>query len=172
MKHYRLFFILFFLCPLIGCTSFFAHRIEQSFERPEPCQEFMNRLDEEVKKSGVGDASNVSISGFPYLRMNRFLTALKENLKDEREKEEWIRWMQQLDLQSRRKEINNLPGEVVLSLGAKGTGEPDREGLFARVERCSSELLSHDQTRKHLYPARHSRNPATEVPCLKGSFRR
>ncbi len=169
MKQWRFFFFLSILLVLTSCAPFISKRISQTFERPRPCEEFLNQLDAKVKEAGVRDASNVSIPGFPYLRTNRFLTALKENLKDEREKKEWIRWMQQLDLQSRRKEISNLPGEVVLSLGAKGKGESDREGLFARVESCSSELLSHDQTRKNFYTALY---PLLHVPDEYSRFRR
>jgi hypothetical protein len=108
-------------------------------------------LDEKVDEAGVRDASSIPVPGFPYLRANRFFSALREKLGDENEREAWVRWMQQLDLQSRKKEISNLPDTTVLSLGSKGTEQPDREELFDRVASCSSELLNHDQTRSDFY---------------------
>lgn len=146
MKQYKHFFPLFFLFFLIGCTSFFTQRTQQSFERPEPCQEFMNRLDAKVKEAGVRDGSNVPFPGFSYLRTNRFLLALKRNLKDDGEREAWIRLMQELDLKSRKKEIGNLPDKVVLSIVSKEKDQTDREGLVARMEACSFALLNRDQT--------------------------
>jgi hypothetical protein len=118
-------------------------------------------LDEKVEEAGVRDASSFPIPGFPYLRANRFLSALKEKLGDENEREAWVRWMQRLDLQSRKKEISNLPDITVLSLGSKGTDQPDREGLFGQVGSCSSELLDHDQTRSDFYS---TLEPLVKVP--------
>jgi hypothetical protein len=138
-----------------------AQRIPQTLERPKDCQEFFDRLDEKVEEAGVRDASTVPIPGFPYLRANRFLSALKEKLEDEKKREAWVRWMQQLDLQSRKKEIRNLPDTTVLSLASKGTDEPGREGLFDRVASCSSELLNHDQTRSDFYS---TLEPLVKVP--------
>jgi hypothetical protein len=151
MKPYRFGFLLPFFSLLFGCASFLSQRVPQTLERPAPCQEFFDRLDEKVEETGVRNASTYPIPGFPYLRTNRFLLALKGRLRDGNEKDAWVRWMQQLDLQSRRKEINNLPDDMVLSLTSKEKGLPDREGLFARVESCSSELLDHDQTRSDFY---------------------
>jgi hypothetical protein len=107
-------------------------------------------LDEKVREADVRDASAFSVPGFPYLRTSRFLSALKERLKDEQEREIWVRWMQDLDLRSRKKEISDLPDEMVLSLVS--TDRPDRGNLYGQVESCSSELLSHDQTHPDFYP--------------------
>jgi hypothetical protein len=151
MKLYRFTFLLPFFLLLFGCASFLSQRIPQALERPAPCQEFFDRLNEKVEEAGVRDASVFPIPGFPYLRTNRFLLALKEKLRDDKEKNTWFRWMQQLDLQSRRKEIDNLPDDSVLSLASKEKGLPDRAGLFAGMDSCSSELLNHDQTRSDFY---------------------
>jgi hypothetical protein len=59
--------------------------------------------------------------------------------------------MRELGLRSREKEIGNLPDEVVLSLGGDRVGQPDREGLVARSQSCSSLLLNHDMTRSDFY---------------------
>lgn len=150
MKRYVSLFFLpsFFL--VFGCASILTQRIPQTLERPRPCQEFFERLDEKVREADVRDASVFFVPGFPYLRTSRFLSALREKLKDEQERKIWVRWMQDLDLQSRKKEVSNLPDPVVRSLTSKD--RPDRVSLYGQVESCSSELLSHDQTHPDFYP--------------------
>jgi hypothetical protein len=161
-----LIFSLFFL--LSGCAPFLVKTTPLSFEKPEQCKEFLNRLDEVVKEAGVRDASSVLIPGFPYLRTDRFLASLKKNLKDDREKKEWVRWMQQLDLLSRKKEISNLPDKAILSLEFEDGRKADREWLYAQVKSCSSKLLSHNQVRSDfyntLYPLIHV---PSEYSCLR-----
>lgn len=151
MKRYRFSFLLLFSVFLFGCASFYSQRIPQPLERPERCQGFFEELDRRVKEAGVRNASAYPVPGFPYLRTNRFLSALKNKLKDDKERDAWVRWMQQLDLESRKKEINNLSDSLVLALVSKETHLPDRKRLFDQVESCSSELLNHDQARSDFY---------------------
>ena len=167
MKRYlSLFFLPSFLL-LFGCASFLSQRIPEALERPRPCQEFFERLDEKVREAGVRDASTFSVPGFPYLRANRFLSALKERLKDEQERKIWVRWMQDLDLRSRKKEISNLPDPMVLSRTSED--RPDRESLYGQVESCSSELLNHDQSRADFYS---TLEPLVDVPDEYSAFLR
>jgi len=154
---------------LSGCAPFLAKTTPLSFENPEQCKEFLNRLDEVVKEAWVRDASSVSIPGFPYLRTDRFLASLKKNLKDDREKKEWVRWMQQLDLLSRKKEISNLPDKAILSLEFEDGRKADREWLDAQVKSCSSKLLSHDQARLDFYATLY---PHVHVPSEYSCSRR
>ncbi len=163
----RFIFLFLFFIFLTGCAPFLAKPALLSFEKPEQCREFLNRLDGVVKESGVRDASSASICGFPYLRTNRFLTELKKNLKDEEQKAEWVRWMQQLDLLAREKEISNLPDKAIFSLEFEDGRRADREWLYAQVKSCSSKLLTHDQGQSDfystLYPLVHVRS---EYSCL------
>ena len=144
MKRYVL-FLLFFAIFVTGCASITAQRIPQSFERPKPCEEFFERLDGKVKEAGVRDGSSAPVSGFPYLRTNRFLSALKERLKDDREREEGVRWMLDLNLQAREKEIRNLHEGAISSFSL------DRERLLSQMKTCSKELFDHDKTKAHFY---------------------
>jgi len=146
---------------LLNCAPFLSQRIPQALERPKACQEFFDRLDEKVEEAGVRDASVSRIPGFPYLRANRFLSALKDQLKDNKEREAWVLWMQQLDLRSRDKEINNLPDSMVLFLTSKERDRPDRQGLYGQVESCSSILRNHDQSRTDFYSVL---EPFVDVP--------
>jgi hypothetical protein len=158
-SYFTLLFLFFIFIP--GCAPFLAKPQPLSFEKPGQCREFLNRLDELVKEAGVRDASSVTIPGFPYLRANRFLSALKKNLKDEEQKAEWVRWMEQTGLLAREKEINNLPDKSIFSLEFADAKRPDREWLYAQVKSCSSKLLRHDQTQSDFYTTLY---PLVHVP--------
>ena len=138
---------------LASCGSFWAHRATRSWERPEECRLLFQRLDEAVTEAGVRDAASSDVPGFPYLRVNRFLLALKKDLGNETARDQWTRWMRVLDLQGRRVEIANLPAEAILSLAGPEAGQPARDPLYSLVESCSSHMLSQDHTREDFYPA-------------------
>jgi hypothetical protein len=160
MKNIKLLFIFFSLFSILlwGCAPSFRPQPSLVLsEKPEQCREFLNRLDEVVKEAGVRDASSVSITGFPYLRANRFLASLKRSLQNGSERDEWVRLMQQRDLLSRKKEISNLPDKTIFSLQFEDGRRIDREWLFDRVKSCSSKLLTQDQTRPDLYTKLNSR---------------
>lgn len=161
MKKYRSIFLISFFFLFTGCTSFTAERISQSFQRPEECQAFLSALDDRVNRSGVRDAASYPISGFPYLRANRFLSFLKNNIHGEEGREQWSRWMQRLDLKAREKEISNLPDDVVSSFPFKQGAAPTREELYERVKSCSDRLLEHDKAQPDFYGTLH---PLVEVP--------
>ncbi len=165
----RFIFLFLFFIFLSGCAPFLAKPAPLSFEKPEQCREFLNRLDEVVKDTGVRDASNLSILGFPYLRTNRFVAGLKEDLKDNEAKEDWVRWMQQLDLLSREKEISNLPDKAIFSLEFEDGRRADREWLYAQVKSCSSKLVNYDQVRPDFYETLY---PLVHVPSEYSCFRR
>ncbi len=154
---------------LLGCAPCLTKPTPLSFEKPEQCREFLNRLDEVVEDAGVKDASGAPIRGFPYLRTNRFLASLKKNLKDDGQKEEWSRWMQQLDLLSRKKELSNLPDEAILSLDFADGRKADRDWLYAQVKSCSSMLTSHEQVQSDFYS---TLVPLVNVPEEYSCFRR
>jgi hypothetical protein len=153
---------------LFGCAPFVAKPVPLSFERPEQCLEFLNRLDEVVEDAGVKDASGAPIRGYPYLRANRFVASLKKNLNDDGQKGEWYRWMQELDLLSRGKELSNLPDEAILSLDLADGRKADRDWLSAQVKSCSSMLMSQEQVQPDFYATLASLvNVPEEYSCFR-----
>jgi len=136
-----------------GCAGLPARYPAFVQERPHEAGKFFRQLDETVKRAGVRDVSSALVSGFPYLRSNRFLVSIGQTLTDLlQEKEEWARLLQELDLQARKKEIRNLPDEAIVALGYAKGGKADREGLYSRVESASQSLLSHDRGSADFYP--------------------
>ncbi len=91
------------------------------------------------------------VPGFPYLRTNRFLTSLRERLETREAEEEWIRWMQELDLEAREKEIRNLPEDDFASVTERSVTA--RDPVRDRMAFCSDELLQNDQSRAGFFTA-------------------
>jgi hypothetical protein len=98
-----------------------------------------------VKEAGVREAADLLVPGFPYLRTNRFLVAMKDRINGEEAREQWLRWMKALDLRAREKEIRNLPDHRVLSLQSTESSHPNRNELLSRVESCSEKLSTRDK---------------------------
>jgi len=141
VKRSRLLTLLPLLLFVVSCASLSPEQIPFSFERPNRCQEFFDQLDEKVNEAGVRNVSSFPVPGFPYLRTNRFFSAFRNNLKDEKERELWVQWMKELSVEARKKEISNLPDLEKI----------DQEKLLSQLEACSPELLNHDKTRSNFY---------------------
>jgi hypothetical protein len=121
-----------------GCASLdapFSRHLESPGGEVRECAEWFRTLDERVAAAGVRDAQQVRIPGFPYLRANRLLAALRplaetsgyalQALADR---------MLALDLEARRYEILNLP--------AGQAGEPP--GALERTQQCGKLLRDID----------------------------
>lgn len=142
---FRPIFSILFALFLLGCVSISPYPGPIDSNSIEGCQIFYSQLEDRIKEAGVREASIFIIPGFPYLRTNRFLTALKDKIKDEKEREQWLQWMKALDLRAREKEISNLPDDRVLSLQAFKTVQPNRKEVYIQVESCSENLFNHDK---------------------------
>jgi hypothetical protein len=132
------------LIAMQGCAGMKNHyRAEQLARDPRAIAFFME-LDSVTHQFEAVDGSNYRVPDFPYLRTNRFLEELKSNLNGPEQEYLWIKWMQQLDLKSREKEIANLPDAALVELGDR-TGETvERETLYERVIVYSDLLLTKD----------------------------
>jgi hypothetical protein len=144
-------FLLLPILVLIGCAAISMNRQVAKFQRPPEDVRFFELLDRTVAEAGVRDASVFTVSGFPYLRTNRFLTGLKDDLNNEARKELWVYRLQQLDLETRQREIHNLPAAALKDL-ARQLGEPTgRQMLQERAAFYSAKMLPHDQRRPDFY---------------------
>ena len=136
---------------LIGCAAIGLNRQVAKFQRPPEYVRFFELLDRTVAEAGVRDASVFTVSGFPYLRTNRFLTGLKDDLNNDARKEQWVHRLQQLDLEARQREIHNLPAAALKDL-ARQLGEPaGRQMLQERAAFYSAKMLTHDQRLPDFY---------------------
>ncbi len=114
---------------------------------PSEAADFFHRLDAAVDAAGVRDASTVGVPGFPYLRTNRFLEAMKDRVDTPDEHAAWIGRMRALDLAARQKEISNLP-DPDLRLSPEEiepVSELSREGLYAMAADYGDGLLEKER---------------------------
>ena len=136
-----------------GCATWQSRQFVAKSGRPSESQRFFDELDKVVDEAEVRDASVFSISGFPYLRTTRFLATFKDQLISDPQKEQWIRWMQRLDLEARKKEIINLSSQHLRKLTSRLGETLDRGSLYHRATIHSNQLLRHDQRHPDFIPS-------------------
>ena len=143
--------ILLSIAAAQGCASWGTQQFVTQSQRPAQDERFFIELDAAVDRNGVRNAAYFQVPGFPYLRANRFLVALKDRLHTDDQKQQWVRWMQQLDIQARATEIRNLPQAEIAELIVGFSEMPDRNVLQERMIFYSNNLLAHDQLQPNFY---------------------
>ena len=121
---------------------------------PEPvlpasatCAEVFRSVDEAVVEAGVDDAMNARITGFPYLRVNRFLASYARDDLNEAQFRDWVRRMANLALKSYGFETANLPGQDKDRLtGRLRRLEPDFTSPMKALTQCTGKLADLDTT--------------------------
>ena len=131
---------------LQGCAGLPPQQKAALPGRPPQAEQLLTELDAVVAQAGVQDASSFKVPGFPYLRTNRFLAAMKERLDGDEQKTLWLKEMYRLDGEARQKEIQNLPEETLSVLTSKPGGNPDRDTVLARTSAAAAILFDHDRT--------------------------
>jgi hypothetical protein len=131
------------LLALAGCAGMQAPQQEHLGSADAElarCAGWFEALDAAVAQAGVGDIAARRVAGFPYLRIDRFLEALKPEAKaDARLRQAWIDQLRERDADGRRVEIANLPAEFVAGLGVG-----DRDAVLLRTRDCAERLASAD----------------------------
>lgn len=134
-------FILFFQ----GCSALRGHPDFPPEDRPAEASLFFTAMDAAVEREAVGDAAAFRLSGFPYLRTDRFLAAMAARIETDDQRETWLNAMRQLDIVGRQKEIRNLPDHAVNDL-ADRFGVIGREGLIDLTAVRGDRLLKTDSS--------------------------
>jgi hypothetical protein len=142
-----------------GCASspFSAH-LESSAAQVRECAQWYRALDAEIDAAGVRDAQYSRIAAFPYLRVDRPLASLHERAaQSERALHAYTERMLELDIESRRHEIANLPRSRFEALPDVYAGVT-RDQSLRRTRECGSLLreidLARPQARVDLVAAR------------------
>lgn len=131
---------------LLGCAGPMLQKEIASFPRDARATRFFYHLDMTVKKYAVSDASGFTVPGFPYLRSNRFLAAMKERLVTPDADAYWVEQLLKLGFKSRRNELFNLPRAALMEISS-ATGETiDRETVVQKTESYALGLFRDDRT--------------------------
>lgn len=141
--------IAFILCN--GCVSLQIRHFVATAERPLKYRLFFKHLNKAIIEADVGNASSFALEGFPYLRANRFFFGLKEKIKDEAQTHLLVKQMWDLALETRKKEINNLPGSAIMKLASILKTEASKKAIIKQLHLYSKEIFQHDKARKGFY---------------------
>ena len=150
-KSYTIFLAIILVIFVQGCASRASYRFATNAQRPSEYLSFFAELDNAVYQSGVRNRAYFQVSGFPYLRADRFLVSLKGRLENDAQKNQWVGLMQQLDIAARLTEIQNLPESEVQRIADAFGLVPDRQILQKKVVFYSNKLRAHDQRRHDFY---------------------
>jgi hypothetical protein len=110
---------------LVACAS-----VDERLQSPSPqvreCAQWFHALDGEIDAAGVRDAQYVRLPAFPYLRVDRLLASLRDRAaRSEAALHAYAERLLELDLESRRHEIANLP-HATPGAALRGTRECGR----------------------------------------------
>ena len=148
-RFFGLLFVFAFLWQ--SCSGLNRQDSAVNLERPPRDEVFFKELDSAINADGVQERSSFPIDGFPYLRSNRFLAAMKDQIDREVESEFWVEEMLRLGLAARRKEISNLQEKSLHKLAEKTGEKPDRSSLTLRMIKSAERLASHDRQQPNFY---------------------
>ena len=131
------------LLGVTGCAGIQAPQrdhLQADDTRLAECAEWFVALDSAVAQGGVADIAARRMAGFPYLRIDRFLAAMKPlATSDPRAWQAWVDELRTRDADGRRVEIANLPSAQITGLAAG-----DREALVRRTQACAEFLMTTD----------------------------
>jgi hypothetical protein len=107
------------------------------------CREFFAAVDQAVSTAGVEDVQAARISGFPYLRVDRFLASFPPLKPDTPEYAAWVDRLQSLGARGRDVELANLPEAARAGLRDRLPAGMD-SSLASAARQCATVLRDHD----------------------------
>ena len=113
------------------------------------CVAFLAEVQDRIEAADVRDAEASRIAGFPYLRINRFLSEVRpqggESAAPKGHYQAWAERLLALENEALAIELGNLPGSARAELDglAQAAGGPGADPL-AEARRCGAALLAAD----------------------------
>ncbi len=144
-----------FKCRLgfVACLCFAA--LFASAASESDCRRLYDQVDQAIVRSGVRDAQETIVKGYPYLRSNRFLASVVTQADSDERFDFLLRQMAALDQRARRLELSNLPPSTRATLElAKDDLVPGETDLSTALEQCANTLLSVDNTQPNAIKAK------------------
>jgi hypothetical protein len=127
-----------FALLVAGCAAVddrLATHLETGSADVRECAQWYRALDAEIDAAGVRDAQYTRLPGFPHLRVDRLLAALRDRAAEsEPALRAYAERLAELDLESRRHEVQNLPA----------LDESFRGQTLKRARDCSRRLRDAD----------------------------
>lgn len=106
----------------------------------QSCGQWFAALDETVDRAGTRDGEAFRVPGYPYLRVDRFLTSFGADIAgDPVRRQAWVAQLRRLDVTARRYETSNLRPDDLAALAV-----PDTGAAQAKSEGCADVLARAD----------------------------
>lgn len=123
---------------LAGCAAEQPRLPISPKTEPSACLQFYQDLDYTVYTNHSEDSGEVRVSGFPYLRSNRFLASFRTEPLSEQAYAQWLEQLRQLDERARILEFANLPPAEAATISS---GLPDGASFQQRLQACGRLLV-------------------------------
>ena len=141
-----IFLLLIYLCS--GCAMN-GQPLQQHLSAPENsslrnCAELFKETEQAVIAAGVLDSQDARIAGYPYLRVNRFLSDYRQEVSGAA-LESWINRLQELAMDGWQEELMNLPANARQRLQNRvNTRHPSDASLIKALHTCGTILRNKD----------------------------
>jgi hypothetical protein len=102
-----------------GCTALRPYPEPSLSSEESMCLHWLENIEATLEKYDSHDPESVRITGFPHLRINRFLASMSDRVTSQDAFAEWLEQMRQLDSAGKKLEFANLPTSARQQLAAK-----------------------------------------------------
>ena len=124
-----------------GCATRLPVAGALAADTPGACERWFSSLDAVIDRDGVRDAEAARITGFPYLRVDRFLASFANvATQSEAAFATWIAHLRRLDREARAFELQNLAPAALPALQVTNAA-----AALERGARCAAVLSERDQ---------------------------
>lgn len=144
----KIFILLFLLSLHSGCTMN-VQPLQQHLSAPENsilrnCAELFSETEQAIVAEGVIDSQDARIAGYPYLRVNRFLSDYRNEVSGPA-LESWINRLQELAMNGWQVELMNLPADARQRLQNRvNTTHPSDTSLIKALHTCGDIMRNKD----------------------------
>ena len=141
--------IFLLLVSVSGCTMSASRQFFKEPERSPEAAYFFDSLDRIVKQQKATNKGVTRIEGFPYLAADRFLASMKDRIDSDEAFTSWLDRMAELSLESRFKEIRNIPLAAIKRFHDETNliENSSREALWESTQAYAAVMMRSDKTR-------------------------
>ena len=132
--------VLALMALLAGCAGPAATGLVQPGAEAAACAGWFDKLDAVTGEAGVHDGGAHRLPGYPFLRSDRFLASMGDDVADKPAAfEAWVGRLAELHREARDVELSNLPLQFLPALVTDGPA--DKQRIRTQTLRCANEAV-------------------------------
>jgi hypothetical protein len=120
-----------------GCTTLRPYPEPSLSSEESMCLRWLEDVEATLEKYAIYDYESVRITGFPHLRVNRFLASTSDRVTSQDAFAEWLEQMRILDSTGKKLGFANLPAPARQQLATK---KPAESSFNQALEHCGKRL--------------------------------